>query len=468
MDVRSFLNQNTVILDGGMGTLLQAAGLKAGELPERRNLTHPDDIVSIHRAYYDAGSHIVNTNTFGANTVKYSVEELRQIIPAAVSHARRAAELSNAPQSKLVALDIGPLGRLIEPYGNLAFDDAVEIFATTVRIGVEAGVDLITIETMSDSMETRAALLAVKENCELPVIVSNAYGADGKLMTGSDPACMVAILEGLGADAIGINCSLGPEQMTSVVKKYTDFATLPVLVKPNAGLPRCEGDKTFYDVAPDVFAATVADFVRNGARLVGGCCGTTPEYIAALNASCEGVPVAENTDKNRCVICSYHHSELLDHIPHPVGKSVSAKDNPAVLSALLEDDLDSIVDEAFEDLAEGAKILKIHVASDAINEEETLAAMIKELQAVINLPFWIQTDHAAALDRALRIYNGKAMVSPTKDSLDDQAAYFAAMKKYGAVLALEESTDSLKLAAQAAGIPANHLFDVNDQTIEYV
>jgi 5-methyltetrahydrofolate--homocysteine methyltransferase len=287
-------------------------------------------------------------------------------------------------------------------------------------------------------------------------------------MTGSDPACMIAILEGMGADAIGINCSLGPEQMIPVVEQYLRLANRPVLVKPNAGLPRCEGNQTFYDVTPQAFAATVAAFVQNGARLVGGCCGTTPDYIAALTASCSGMQPTMQAAQGDYVICSYHHSVILGKKPLLVGTSISAQQNPAVLTALLEDDPESIVDEAFEDLDEGANILKIDLTCDAISQEEQLAATVKELQSVINLPFWIQTDDAAALDRALRMYNGKAMVSPTRASLADASAYFDVIIKYGALLALDASTQSLQAAAKAAGIAASNLISITNQTVEYV
>ena len=280
MNLLEFLKENILILDGGMGTLLQEAGLKPGEYPEAWNLTHPEIIRGIHRAYYGAGSHVVSTNTFGANRLKFSAEELDEIVCRAVEHAKAARE--NVGGERFVALDIGPTGKLLKPYGDLEFEDAVEIFAETVRLGVKYGVDLILIETMNDSYETKAALLAAKENSDLPVFVSNAYGADGKLMTGASPEAMVAMLEGMGADAIGANCSLGPRQLRPVVEKLLATASVPVLLKPNAGLPTTRDGETVFDVTVEEFAAEVKETVDAGVRIVGGCCGTTPRYIASL------------------------------------------------------------------------------------------------------------------------------------------------------------------------------------------
>ncbi len=465
MNIRDWMQQHIVYLDGGMGTLLQAAGMQAGELPERRNLTHPEDIVSIHKAYFDAGANIVNTNTFGANTIKYSHEELERIIPAAISLARRAAEESIGTQPKLVALDIGPSGRLIAPYGDLSFDQAVEIFATTVRIGAACGVDLIMIETMSDSLETKAALLAAKENCDLPVFVSNAYGGDGRLMTGADPETMIALLEGLGADAIGINCSLGPEQMAAVVEQYLSMASVPVLVKPNAGLPRSENGVSYYDVLPDAFSERMKAFVQKGARIVGGCCGTTPAYIQALHDATADILPAAPTGQTRCVVSSYNHARVLGNTPVLVGQCINPQ-NAAVREALKASDIESLVDEAFEDIAEGAQVLKVNVAVDGLDQRTLLPATVRELQTVINVPLWLQTDDPTALERALRLYNGKAMVSSITPNAWPQL--LPIVKKYGAVIALCEAGENTFTCAIENGILPRDLLRINEDTITYV
>ena len=310
MNITEHLKKNIVYLDGGMGTLLQARGLAAGELPERWNITHADEIKNIHLAYFNAGSNIVNANTFGANSLKFSAEELDEIVKRAIGNARRASYECTLSNPRWVALDIGPTGRMLKPYGDLDFEDAVSVFAETVKLGVKYGADLIFIETMNDSYETKAALLAAKENSSLPVFVSNAYGEDGKLMTGADPAAMVAMLEGLGADAIGVNCSLGPKALSGVVEKYLEYSSVPVLLKPNAGLPRAIDGKTVYDVSAEEFSEEVCALIRKGVRIAGGCCGTTPEYIrATVNASADLIPVDVNK-KNITCVSSYTHRIL--------------------------------------------------------------------------------------------------------------------------------------------------------------
>ena len=248
MNFRDFLKQNIVCFDGGTGTLLQERGLRPGELPERWNLTHPEVITDLHKAYFDAGSNVVCANTFGANALKFSPEELESLISAALKNAKAALRQSTAPQEKFIALDIGPCGKLLKPLGDLDFEDAVSVFAQVVRLGAKYGADLILIETMSDSYETKAALLAAGENSDLPVIVSNAYGEDMKLMTGASPAAMAALIEGMGADALGANCSLGPGQLTPVIEQLLGCASIPVILKPNAGLPKSSGGRTVFDV----------------------------------------------------------------------------------------------------------------------------------------------------------------------------------------------------------------------------
>ena len=284
MTFREYLRDNIVYLDGAMGTLLQKNGLRPGEHPERMCIKHPEVVTRIHRDYFDAGSNVVCTNTFGANCLKFGTDELDAIIGAAIANARRAARESVGEQPKWVALDIGPTGRMLAPYGDLDFEDAVAIFAETVRLGVKHAADLIVIETMNDSYETRAALLAAKENSNLPVFVSCAFGEDGKLMTGANPAAMVAMLEGMGADAIGINCSFGPQKLMDVIGEYLKYASIPVLFKPNAGLPAVRERRTVYDLSPEDFATDMCGAISLGARIVGGCCGTTPEYIKALTS----------------------------------------------------------------------------------------------------------------------------------------------------------------------------------------
>ena len=433
MDVRKFLQQNIVYLDGGTGTLLQAAGLPLGELPERWNLTHAAAVQDIHRAYYDAGSNIVATNTFGANVLKFDQDELDEIVKAAVENVRAAAKNSKGTQAKFVALDIGPTGKLLKPYGDFAFEEAIETFAKTARLGEKYGVDCILIETMSDSYETKAAVLAAKENTSLPVFVSCAYGEDGKLMTGATPAAMVAMLEGLGVDAIGINCSVGPKQMVGVVEELLARASVPVLVKPNAGLPITDGGEIRYDIDEKEFAECMAAFVKKGARLVGGCCGTTPAYIAATAAATKTLSVLPITKKEITCVSSYTHAVDFD-CPVLIGERINPTGKKRFKQALKEKDTGYILAEGIAQQEKGAHILDVNVGSPEIDEKEELPRYIEELQAVIDLPLQIDTSDSVAMERAMRLYNGKPLVNSVNGKAESMAAVFPLVKKYGGVV----------------------------------
>ena len=319
MKITTFLKNNIVYLDGGMGSLLQASGLKAGEFPERWNITNKSVITDIHKSYFDSGSNVINTNTFGANILKFSYAELENIIKYAVKNAKKARKLSTGNQPKFIALDIGPTGKMLKPYGDLDFEDAVNVFKTTVKLGVKYGVDLVFIETMNDLYETKAALLAVKEVCNLPVFVSNAYGEDGRLTTGANAESVIATLEGLGATAIGVNCSLGPKQLAHIINDYLKYSSLPIILKPNAGLPKIENGKTVYDVLEEEFATDVSALIEKGVSLAGGCCGTTPKYIKALVDKSKNLKGKKTTQKNYTVISSYTHAVNFDNAPILIG-----------------------------------------------------------------------------------------------------------------------------------------------------
>ena len=447
MKITEFIKTNTLYLDGGMGTLLQAAGLAAGELPERQNLSHPALIRSIHQAYYDAGSHVVATNTFGANTLKLSAEELEAIIAAAVENARAAAAQSSGTQPKWVALDVGPTGRMLRPYGDLDFEDAVCVFAETVRLGAKYGVDLILIETMSDSYETKAALLAAKENCSLPVFVSNAYGEDGKLMTGADPAAMVAMLEGLGADAVGVNCSLGPRALAPVVEEYLKYASVPVLLKPNAGLPRAQNGQTVYDIGPQDFADAVTELVKKGVRAVGGCCGTTPEHSAALvEKTAEIAPVPLRNKEFTCV-SSYTHAVFFDKDPILIGERINPTGKKRFKEALRAGDMDYILNEGLSQAERGVHVLDVNVGLPEIDEPALLTDAVCRLQAVIDLPLQVDTSDPVAMERALRRYNGKPMINSVCGKQESMDAVFPLAKKYGGLV--------VALTLDEKGIPAD-------------
>ena len=430
MNVREFLQQNIVLLDGGTGTLLQAAGLPLGELPERWNLSHAEILQGIHQAYFDAGSNVVATNTFGANALKFSEEELEKLVAAAIENVREGAKRSLGAQEKFIALDIGPLGKLLKPYGDLDFEVAVETFAKTVRLGVKYGADLILIETLGDSYEAKAAVLAAKENSDLPIFVSCAYGEDGKLMTGASPEAMVALLEGMGVDALGINCSLGPKEMQTTVTRLLKAASVPVLVKPNAGLPEADGS---YNVDEKEFAKTLVEFVKNGARLVGGCCGTTPSYIESLRKAIAGIEPLPITQKTITSVSSYTHAVYFD-TPVLIGERINPTGKKRFRLALEEKDVGYVLAEGIAQQEKGAHILDVNVGAPGIDEKTELPRYVEELQAVINLPLQIDTSDPVAMERAMRRYNGKPLVNSVNGKKESMAAVFPLVKKYGGVV----------------------------------
>ena len=450
MNILEYMKEHLLVLDGGMGTLLQAAGLAAGELPERWNLTRPLVIRDIHRDYLRAGSHVINANTFGANALKFSPEELENIICTAVCNARMAQECAGVSHPSWVALDIGPCGKLLKPYGELDFEDAVELFAKTVRLGVKYGVDLITVETMNDSYEAKAALLAAKENSDLPVIVTCAYGADGKLMTGADPAAMVAMLEGMGADVIGLNCSLGPRELRDTVAALLKNASVPVAVKPNAGLPQSRDGKTVYDVSPEEFATEMAEMVCAGVRVVGGCCGTTPAYIAQLVEKTKEIPLVPIHKKDFSVVSSYTHAVCFeDSKPILIGERINPTGKKRFKQALVEHDLDYILNEGLRQQECGVQVLDVNVGLPDIDESQMLCETVDALQAILDLPLQIDTSSPVAMERALRRYNGKAMINSVNGKRESMEAIFPLVKKYGGlVVALTLDENGIPATAQ--------------------
>lgn len=434
MNFKEYLKNNIVCLDGGMGTLLQEKGLNPGEYPERWNLSHPEIITEIHKAYFDAGSNVVCTNTFGANTLKFTEVELDEIVKSAVKNAENARNSSVSKSEKFIALDIGPSGKLLKPLGNFDFEDAVKLFAKTVKLGVKYGVDLVIIETMNDSYETKAALLAVKENSDLPVIVSNAYTEDGKLMTGATPSAMAALLEGMGADAIGANCSLGPKQLRGVVEELLQKSSVPVVLKPNAGLPKSVDGKTVFDVTAKEFSEEVADLVKKGVRVVGGCCGTTPEYIKTL---CENISVIEPVaveQKNITVVSSYANAVEFGEKPVLIGERINPTGKKRFKQALVENDIDYILSEGVKQQEKGVHILDVNVGLPEIDEVQMLKDTVCELQAVTDLPLQIDTSDAVAMETALRRYNGKAMINSVNGKQESMDSVFPLVKKYGGLV----------------------------------
>ncbi len=434
MTLREYMKDNLVILDGGMGTMLQKRGLKPGEFPERFNLRCPEVVTEVHRLYYDAGSNIVSANSFGANGLKYDVKELNEVVCAAIDNVMRAREESKAPQVKFVALDIGSVGKLLKPYGGLDFEDAVRAYSETVKIGVREGVDLIFIETMNDSLDTKAAVIAAKENSDLPVFVSNAYGADGKLMTGASPSAMTAMLEGLSVDAIGANCSLGPKQLKGVIEEYLQVSSLPIILKPNAGLPRTEEGRTVYDVLPEEFADDIADYVRQGVRLIGGCCGSTPDYIKQIAERTKGLKPATVTDKGLSMVSSYTHAVFFGKQPVLIGERINPTGKKRFKEALRQQDIGYIVSEGIKQEENGAHVLDVNVGIPEIDEVSMLRKVCFELQAVSDLPLQIDTSNTVAMEAALRQYNGKAMINSVSGKEQVMKEIFPLVKKYGGLL----------------------------------
>ncbi|MEG0370489.1 MAG: homocysteine S-methyltransferase family protein, partial [Hungatella sp.] len=323
MNILEEMKKRILFFDGGMGSLLQAQGLKPGELPETFGILHPEVLEQIHLDYLKAGSDIILTNTFGANALKFHAQSeygLEEIVKAAVHNAKRAVKTAN---KGWIALDMGPTGKLLRPLGDLGFEEAYELYKEVVLIGAREGVDLIVIETMSDGYEAKAAILAAKENCDLPVFVTMIFDGNGKLLTGGDVGSTVALLEGLGVDALGINCGLGPVQMKGILRDVLQAASIPVIVNPNAGLPRSEGGSTVYDIDADEFSAVMEEIVKIGANIVGGCCGTTPEHIRKMTARCKHLPQRLPERKNRTVISSYSHAVLMDHAPIIIGERIN-------------------------------------------------------------------------------------------------------------------------------------------------
>ncbi len=429
MDLREKIKNGIVYLDGGTGTLLQDAGLALGELPEEWNVFRPEEVFKINYNYFKSGADIVYANTFGANSIKFG-ERTAEIVTAGVEIARRA---SAAFKNKYVALDIGSLGKLLKPLGPLDFEDAVEIFKTTVRAGVDAGADLVVIETMNDIYEAKAAVIAVKETCDLPVFVTMVFGADAKTMTGTSPEAAVAVLEGLGADAVGLNCSLAPREMKEIAKRMVACSSIPVIVKPNAGLPEDKDGKTVYNLSADDFAADMAEIAACGATILGGCCGTTPTYIENLIQKTQGLyrPVER---KSIAAVASYTHAVNIGDIPVLIGERINPTGKKRLKQALKENDMAYILGEAVAQAEKGAHILDVNVGLPEIDEPTVLERAVCEIQSVTDLPLQIDTSDPIAMERAMRRYNGKALVNSVNGKREVMDAVFPLVKKYGGVV----------------------------------
>ena len=458
MDLLREMRQRRLFFDGGTGSLLQAQGLKAGELPEVWSITRPEVCVKLHRDYLEAGADIIKTNTFGANGLKFKGREnasgaqgpdaglpaadrpadsysVDEIVTAAMKNARRAvAEAGHG----YIALDLGPTGKLLKPLGDLDFEAAVELYKEVVRIGRREGADLVLIETMSDSYELKAAVLAAKEAGEgLPVFATVVFDGKGKLLTGGNVESTVALLEGLRVDALGINCGLGPVQMKGIVEELLKVSSLPVIVNPNAGLPRSENGVTLYDIDGDRFAQVMEEIARMGACFLGGCCGTTPEHIQKTVGRCKDVPLVLPQARKRTVISSYSQAVCIEGKTVIIGERINPTGKSKFKQALRDHNLEYILKEGVTQQDNGAQVLDVNVGLPEIDEPSVMEEVVKELQAIIDLPLQIDTSNPRAMERALRVYNGKALINSVNGKAEVMDEIFPLVARYGgAVVAL--------------------------------
>ena len=465
-----FKQSNTILLDGGMGTMLQAAGLKLGARPEELNITDPALIEGIHAQYAAAGSRIVNANTFGASAHKLagSAYTLEQIIAAGIENCKRAC----APYGALTALDVGPLGELLEPSGTLAFEDAVAEYARIVKAGEAAGADLIFFETYTDLYELKAALLAAKENTRLPILASMSFEAGGRTFTGCTVESFAATARGLGADAVGINCSLGPKEIFPMAKRLAEAVpgNFPVFVKPNAGLPRADGSG--YDITPQLFALQMKPYRELHLFAAGGCCGTTPEFIKLLNGTFAGCTPGRPAHRMPSVLCTPVDTVTVDGIT-VVGERINPTGKKRFQQALREGDMNYVLEQAVSQAEAGAQILDVNVGAPGVDEPVLMEQVVKALQSVTSLPLQLDSSNVEALARGLRVYNGKPIVNSTNGEPEKLAAILPLCKKYGAAivgLAIDEkgiqpkAADRVAIArriteaALAAGIPREDIY----------
>lgn len=433
MSIRDLLGKKLLFFDGATGTQLQARGLKPGEIPELWNFTHPEIVGAVHKAYYDAGSNIVKSNTFGANKVKFHSEVflIKDIIKAAVDIAKKAA--GGRPE-KFVALNMGPTGKLLAPYGDLPFEEAVEAFGEMARYGEEAGADLVLIETMSDIYEIKAAILGCKENCSLPIFVTMTFDESGKLLTGGTVAAAVAMCEALGVEAVGFNCGLGPAQVQKLLPEMLANCNLPVITNPNAGLPVERDGKTCYDVAPDEYADLMYNMVQQGVSIAGGCCGTTPDHITKMIEKCKELPSGGARNQKLTLVSSYGHAVSLREKPAIIGERINPTGKKRLKEALLNNDIDYICRLALEQINATSHILDVNCGTPGIDEPAMLSKVVPALQAITDTPLQIDTSNYEAMEKALRVYNGKPMLNSVNGKEESLEKVLPLAKKYGAVL----------------------------------
>ena len=438
MDLRKYIKENLLYIDGGLGSSLIKMGLPSGMAPEKWNIKEPQNIVSLHKAYIEAGAQVITTNTFGANELKLEDDEytLEELISSAINNAKTAIEECGKTKGEdvFIGLSVGPCGKLLKPLGDLDFEDAVSAFSKTIALGAKHGADLIIIETMSDTYEAKAALLAAKESCDLPVFVTVAFDENKTLMTGASPKAVIAMLEGLGADAIGINCGLGPHQMKEIAEEYVKLCSIPVIVSPNAGMPKSVNGKTVYDVDAKEFASVMKEIAELGVHGLGGCCGTTPEYIKETVNITKDIKALPITKKTLTTVSSYTKAVEFKNAPVIVGERINPTGKKKLKEALRENRLDYILGEAVSQQDKDAKILDINVGLPEIDEVKMLTDVVLSVQAVSDLPLQLDSSDPVALEKAMRIYNGKPMINSVNGKQSSMDAIFPLVKKYGGVV----------------------------------
>ncbi|MBQ2932700.1 MAG: homocysteine S-methyltransferase family protein [Clostridia bacterium] len=449
-NILEILKKHRLYFDGGTGTVLQGMGLPAGTPPEIWNIEAPEKIIALHKDYINAGCNIINTNTFGINADKY--ENYEELIKGAFDCINAA---KNGADNVFVSFDVGPTGRLLKPLGDMDFEEAVELFAKNIRCAEKYGADLITIETMNDSYETKAAVIAAKENSNLPIFVTNVYDESKKLMTGASPQAMIALLEGLGVDALGMNCSLGPDKMLDVLEDFLKYSSLPIIVNPNAGLPAVVDGKTVYTTDADEFSDYMIKMAEKGATILGGCCGTTPEYMKKMIEKTKNLPYTLPSFKTDTLVSSYTHAVRIGKAPVLIGERLNPTGKAKLKAALKENNLSYLANEAVMQEEAGVHILDLNVGLPEIDEVKMLKSATEEVQTVTNLPLQLDSANPKALEAAMRIYNGKPLVNSVNGEKDKLDAVLPLVKKYGGTL--------IALTMDENGIP-----DSADERLEIV
>lgn len=429
MDVLNIIKNGRLFFDGGMGTMLQKAGLKAGGLPEVYNIEHPDKVLGIHKMYVESGADVITANTFQASAYKledcpYSQEE---IITEGVSLAKKSG-------ARFAALDIGPLGQLMQPMGTLTFDEAYEEFRTQMIIGEKAGADIILLETMSDLLEVRAAVLAAKENTSLPVFVTMTFQEDGRTFVGCDPKSAAITLSGLGVDALGVNCSLGPKELTGIIDELIKYSRKPVMVQPNAGLPKIVNGETTYNITAEDFADSMEKIVRKGARILGGCCGTTPEFIKKMTERVKDIPVEKLKPSAVTAVCSGTMTVEFDGKVTLIGERINPTGKKKLKEKLREQDFTYLVSEAISQQKRGADVLDVNCGLPEIDEAQTIKKAVYEIQSAVNLPLQLDSSDPLAIEAGIRQYNGKPIINSVNGKAESMRAIFPIAAKYGAVV----------------------------------